>query len=104
MSIEWKTRKEKLLEWFRGVQGKYHLKEIMDALSYPNLQSFIDDFNFIARKIKREGKKISIQPITCLKCGYQQHFNSGKLKIPSKCPQCHEERFTTPMIKIKNKL
>ncbi|MHA1688092.1 MAG: hypothetical protein ACTSUN_01970 [Promethearchaeota archaeon] len=104
MSDSWKTRKQKLFEWFRGVQGKYNIKEIIDILSYPNQQSFIDDFNFIARKLKRNGKKISIKPITCLKCGYRLNFNSGKVKIPSKCPNCHEERFTSLMFKIENKL
>ena len=101
--VEWKTSKERLYEWIFKVEGEFQLKEIMRDLEYKDLQALINDFNFVARNLKRNGKRISLTPIECLHCGYTIHFNSGKVKIPSKCPNCHQERLNLPMIKIENK-
>ncbi len=100
----WKTHKERLHDWIFEADGEFHVKDLMRELEYKDLQSLLDDFNFIARKLKREGKRISVSPVECLHCGYIMNFNSGSIKIPSKCPQCHQERFNLPMIKIENKL
>jgi predicted Zn-ribbon and HTH transcriptional regulator len=103
MSEMWETSRERLFDFLTDGEGEYHVKEIMRILEYKNIEALIDDFNFISRKIKQESKRILIKPPKCLKCGYNVKLNSGELRIPSKCPKCHEERFEMPIIKIENK-
>jgi len=102
MSQEWQTSREKLYDYLLTLEGEYDLKDIMKELEYTNIQSLLKDFNFISRNLKRNGKKISVRPSRCLNCGYVVSLNSGELRIPSKCPNCHEERLGMPMIKIEN--
>lgn len=102
MSQEWKTSRERLYDYLFEIEGEYDLKDIMRELEYTNIQSLIKDFNFISRNLKRNGKKISVMPSRCMNCGYVVSLNSGELRIPSKCPKCHEERLGMPMIKIEN--
>ena len=80
--------------------GEYHITELMRVLDYTDMNSLIDDFNFVARKLKRNGNKILVKPPTCMACGYIITQTSGKIHVPSKCPNCHEERFELPWIKI----
>lgn len=82
-------------------QGEFSIKEIMRILEYSDLKSLINDFNFVARKLKRNRNKIYVKPPTCMACGYVVTQTSGELHIPSKCPNCHEERFELPWIKIE---
>ncbi len=103
MSDMWKTSREKLFNFLAEGEGEYPIKEIMRALEYKNLESLLNDFNFISRKIKQESKRILIRAPVCLNCGYNVKLNSGELRIPSKCPECHGERFDDPIIKIENK-
>lgn len=101
---EWKTSREKLYDWFSNAEGEFHIKEIMKELEYGDIQSLVKDFNSIVPKLKRKGKGIAIRPSECVECGYVLTLNSGELRIPSKCPKCHQERLDLPMIKIENKL
>ncbi|MFO7796158.1 MAG: hypothetical protein ACQERB_12075 [Promethearchaeati archaeon] len=102
MSEEWQTSREKLYDHLIDSEGEYHIKDIMRDLKYTDINSLIQDFNFILRNLKRNGKKIYVKPPVCMNCGYEFSLNSGEIRIPSKCPKCHEERLTLPMIKIEN--
>lgn len=103
MSEKWETSRERLFDYLTEGEGEYHVKEIMRELKYKNIEVLISDFNFISRKIKQDMKRVLIKAPKCLNCGYNVKLNSGKLRIPSKCPKCHEERFEMPIIKIENK-
>ncbi|MBD3211272.1 MAG: hypothetical protein GF311_01595 [Candidatus Lokiarchaeota archaeon] len=102
MSQEWQTTKERLYDYLVDVEGEFDLKELMKELEYTNTQALIEDFNIISHNLKRNGKKISVYPPRCMNCAYVVSLNSGALRIPSKCPNCHEQRFTMPMIKIED--
>jgi len=104
MSDNWKTDREKLYGWLTEAEGEFPIKEIMRDLEYTDIQSLVNDFNSLTHKLKRNGKNFLIRPSECLACGYVVKLNSGKLRIPSKCPNCHEERLDLPMIKIENKI
>lgn len=97
-----KTNRERLYGWLTKAEGVFRIKEIMKDLEYTDIQSLVNDFNSLAHKLKR--KNFLIRPSECLACGYIVKLNSGKLRIPSKCPSCHEERLDLPMIKIENKI
>jgi predicted Zn-ribbon and HTH transcriptional regulator len=93
MSNKWKTSREQLFEMLNENDGEYSIKEIMRILEYTDMNSLINDFNFVVRKLKRNEKRVSVLPPRCLNCGYIVAQNSGELNVPSKCPNCHEERF-----------
>ncbi|MHA1196115.1 MAG: transcriptional regulator [Promethearchaeota archaeon] len=98
----WKTHRQKLYEFLENLEGEMKLESLMEQLEYSDKKALIKDLNRIAKNLKRSGKKLLINPPKCKKCGYIFKLKSGSLKVPSKCPQCHEERIEWPTIKVES--
>jgi hypothetical protein len=77
------------------------LKAILRELEYPGKKRLINDIKHIAKTFKHKGLQILVRPASCKACGYQFDQKGLTLKIPSKCPECKEERIKWPSIKIE---
>ena len=57
----------------------------------------------IARSLARRGRKLTIQPSECLKCGYV--FKDRKrFTRPGRCPRCRETHLTSPVYRIGSEM
>ncbi|MBD3353277.1 MAG: transcriptional regulator [Candidatus Lokiarchaeota archaeon] len=99
---EWKTRREYLIEQLLKENRTIDLKTYMTELEYPSKHMLIEDIRSIKKTLQSKGKKIEIIPPYCMACGFIFKMRKKRFKIPSKCPKCHEERISWPMIKIEN--
>jgi predicted Zn-ribbon and HTH transcriptional regulator len=97
----WNTRRQKLIKILNEREDVIELKSIMRELEYPNKRTLVEDINDIASTLKSEGKQLLVKPPSCIACGYIFNLKNSKLKIPSKCPNCREERIDWPVIKLK---
>ena len=75
----------------------------MGELEYESKYSLIEDIQSIAKSVRNEGKVLLVEPPRCYACGYEFEIHEGKMKIPSKCPECKEQRISWPRIKLAPK-
>ena len=78
--------------------GPHRAKEISQELGIPEKEVF-DHLHHIALTLDRHGKKLRIEPATCLSCGYvfRKRKRFGK---PGKCPLCKGQHIREPRYHI----
>ena len=57
------------------------------------------DLEHVLKSLKHTEWVAEIQPSLCRKCGFQ--FSTAKLRKPSRCPTCHSDWLTDPVIAIR---
>jgi len=74
-------------------------KEVSKALGIRE-KEVCDHLSHIARSLIARGKKLTVEPYSCLNCGYvfqdRQRFNR-----PSRCPRCKESRLQEATYRIR---
>lgn len=82
--------------------GDIHdLKSLLRELEYSGKKRLITDIKHIAKTLRNEGLQILVHPASCRACGYIFNQKAYRLKIPSKCPKCKEERIKWESIKVE---
>ncbi|MEM4260190.1 MAG: transcriptional regulator [Candidatus Woesearchaeota archaeon] len=61
------------------------------------LKDILEDIPHIEKSISP--RKLIVTPAKCKKCNFI--FKEKRLKKPSKCPRCHEERIIPPTYRIE---
>ena len=100
-SNTWQTRRQKLIKILKEYSYSVDLRSLMKELEYSSKRAMINDIMSIAKTLKNEGIQLVISPSSCNACGYVFRHKKTKLKIPSKCPKCREQRIEWPSIRIK---
>jgi predicted Zn-ribbon and HTH transcriptional regulator len=60
----------------------------------------IDHLDHIARTVAAQKRTLEVTPPVCSACGYR--FRSRKkLKPPSRCPECKNERVEAPLYRVR---
>ncbi|MBD3195978.1 MAG: transcriptional regulator [Candidatus Lokiarchaeota archaeon] len=98
---KWKTRRQKLLEILEFEEEIFDLHSLMRELEYNSKKAFIKDIEHIALSLRNEEKQILVKPSECRACGFVFPQKGYSLNIPSKCPECKEERIKWPSLKLK---
>ena len=57
------------------------------------------DLEHLLKSLKHTEWVPDIQPSLCRKCGFE--FSAAKLRKPSRCPACHSNWLTDPVIAIR---
>lgn len=61
-----------------------------------------DDLRSIERTLKREGKKLAVEPARCRKCGFRFEGRSDRrFTTPGKCPECRATHIAPALLKIR---
>ena len=102
MDNEWETKRQKIIRYLKEQEGIIELKTLLNDLEYNSKASLVKDIRSIKKTLKREGKTMKILPARCLNCGFTFKHRS-RFKIPSKCPECHDERIEWPSIEIRSR-
>ena len=58
-----------------------------------------EELDHIKRIVPHHKKRLIMKPPVCRACGFE-FKERGKIKNPSKCPNCHHERIQAPAFKI----
>lgn len=59
-----------------------------------------EDLEHVRRSLKHTSDAMVVAPARCRKCDFE--FDTGKLRKPSKCPQCHSTWLTEPQVSIRS--
>jgi len=102
-SDTWETRRQKLIKFLTIHKSTIDLKSILRELEYSNKRALIEDIMSITKTLKSKGIMLTVEPPSCIACGYIFQQTINHLKIPSKCPKCKQQRINWPSIKIINK-
>jgi predicted Zn-ribbon and HTH transcriptional regulator len=74
-------------------------RELSKALGIREKEVY-DHLSHIARSLAARGKKLNVQPYSCLGCGFvfqdRQRFTR-----PSRCPRCKESRLQEATYRIR---
>ncbi|MCP4763735.1 MAG: hypothetical protein GY870_18330 [archaeon] len=90
----WETRREKIIRLLEESPGlTFDLKSLMIELEYSNKRVFLEDIRSISIKIRNKGQKMEFLPASCSVCDFLFYDKEKKIKIPSKCPKCHNQRI-----------
>lgn len=69
------------------------LDELVEAVDAPPA-AIRDDLEHIERSLRREGKRLVIEPARCRQCGFR--FDARRIAKPGKCPQCRGTWIAPP--------
>jgi predicted Zn-ribbon and HTH transcriptional regulator len=87
-------RKE-LLELLRG--RMLPLSEIA-RIEGTRLKDLADDLEHLGKSLRREGRRLVVEPARCRKCGFA--FSREKLVKPGRCPQCRSTWIEEPRVGV----
>lgn len=74
-------------------------REISQALGIREKEVY-DHLSHIARSLIARGKKLNIQPYSCLGCGFVFQ-DRNRFNRPSRCPRCKGSRLQEAMYRIR---
>lgn len=95
----WDTRRERIIKLLSTSQP-VSLDDLCQQLGVFDRRIILEDLHHIALTLKRAGGKLLMSPPTCLSCGFV-FKGLKKPKMPSRCPNCKNERITQPLFQIK---
>lgn len=88
------TRREEIIEIL--TKQEMSLPQLANHFR-TELNDILEDIPHVEKSIKP--KKLKVVPARCKKCDFV--FKEKRLRKPSKCPLCKEERIIPPMYKIE---
>lgn len=81
-------------------QNKISLQEIANIFR-TDMKEILEDFQHIVKSVQPE-REVVMEPAQCRDCGFIFKERS-KIKTPSKCPRCRNERITPPLFTIRKR-
>jgi len=96
---EWETRREKIIRLLTESKEPLTLDEIAAMVGEEDRRKVIEDLEHIAKTVRKEGKRLLMEPARCNKCGYV--FKSARVRPPSRCPRCKSEWIQPPRFTIR---
>ncbi|MBD3338173.1 MAG: transcriptional regulator [Candidatus Lokiarchaeota archaeon] len=97
----WKTRRQRLVELLVDQRLTLDLEFIMRELEYESKKGLIRDLRSISKSLKYENYQLVVSRPHCSSCGYVFKQKGKRLRIPTKCPKCKNERIIWPSVKIE---
>ncbi len=101
-SNSWETRRQRLIRRLTIQKETIDLRTILRELEYSSKRALINDITSVVKTLKNKGIILVLDPPSCMACGYKFRQKLAKLKIPSKCPKCRQQRIDWPSIKVKS--
>lgn len=95
------TRRQKLIRKLMIEKSFIDLKLIMKEMEYSSKKNLLNDIESISKSLKNKGLSLIIEPPSCLACNFKFKLKNHMIKIPSKCPNCRQERIDWPSIMLK---
>ncbi len=91
-----KTTRQQMIDILS--KDEMNARELSKALGIREKEVF-EHLSHIARSLAARGKKLNVQPYSCLGCGYvfqdRKRFNR-----PSRCPRCKDSRLQEATYRI----
>jgi hypothetical protein len=79
--------------------GPHDIRDLSQALRIRE-REVIDHLDHIARTVAGKKRKLEVTPPECAACGFR--FKDRKrLKPPSRCPHCKNERVSLPLYRVR---
>ncbi len=90
------TRRQEIIEMLThneiSAQELCHIYKV-------EMWEILDDLKHIRSSVQHDKKRLIMNPPFCKACGFA-FKDRGKVKNPSKCPNCRHERIQAPAFKI----
>ncbi|MFN3803560.1 MAG: transcriptional regulator [Pyrobaculum sp.] len=92
-----RERLAKVLLEAREPLSIYQLQALVETDLKPN--ELYEELEHVKKTLKRMGYRLEVVPARCKKCGYEFR-DRERLKKPSRCPHCKNERIDPPRFYI----
>ena len=89
-----KTRRQRLLELLE--KGEFDVEQLAEFLDEP-VRTVVADLPHVK---KSAGDRFEMIPPECVNCGFVFR-GRDKLKRPSRCPKCRQERIDGPWFTVE---
>lgn len=92
-----RERLAKVLLEAREPLSIYQLQALVETDLKPN--ELYEELEHVKKTLKRMGYRLEIVPARCKNCGYEFR-DRERLKKPTRCPRCKNERIDPPRFYI----
>lgn len=93
------TRRQQLIDLLAG--GPWGFDELRRELG-STVRLLESDLRHVERTLRREGRRLAVEPARCGACGFTFHGRGTRhFHPPGRCPRCKSERLLGPSFTLR---